>query len=558
MCRHTKELRVDMQHISLLTQTNIGDNPSRTGTAAKLPRDPGASDFGAAMAALQRAEHAGTNVEATAALKGEEAAEAPLSEADADLESETDDAETLERSLTEVTEDTGTDIGLIAHPAETAKRREPDASFAEQMPPPEAAQAQFSESSARETASPADPPRKSVEFADVLPSSRMNTADQPPPSVPMAPSQDGPSPEDQHRPLQRDVSGAAELGRLSPYGGPKLTEPDRPGPASARSQRSEVAVGAATDPGAHRAEPGSEFGTGQHSRPGGISLPEQHHPRDGGTSADTRQDQPQSIPENKLVPRDYGRSEAIRPDLAAVSASRGAENGKSAPVELNVRGFHGGGDAPQTDEMPVRQSSRPEATPYSSSMGEPRDAERQIEAGKLEDIGSRLADRVEKGVQVTHRLESGPHVAATINVDPSAHRPDLGRAAAAQMASIVAGKPDQPVEIALNPEELGRVRMTLSTSETSVTVQISADRPETVDLMRRHIDQLAVELRRLGYDQVGFEFSGNATGGSNGGNGGIARPAPASDEAVASSTIVEGHVSAPSKPLASAGLDLRL
>ena len=35
-----------------------------------------------------------------------------------------------------------------------------------------------------------------------------------------------------------------------------------------------------------------------------------------------------------------------------------------------------------------------------------------------------------------------------------------------------------------------------------------AERPETLDLMRRHIEQLETEFRQLGYDNIGFEFSG--------------------------------------------------
>jgi hypothetical protein len=61
-------------------------------------------------------------------------------------------------------------------------------------------------------------------------------------------------------------------------------------------------------------------------------------------------------------------------------------------------------------------------------------------------------------------------------------------------------------EIHLNPAELGRVRLSLVGTETSITLQIIAERPETVDLMRRHLDTLAAEFRALGYQSVNFEF----------------------------------------------------
>lgn len=82
------------------------------------------------------------------------------------------------------------------------------------------------------------------------------------------------------------------------------------------------------------------------------------------------------------------------------------------------------------------------------------------------------------------------------------------RFAGTQMVDALIRQPNQPVEIALNPEELGRVRIVLTHLDTGLTVAISAERPETLDLMRRHIEQLAAEFRQLGYENIGFEFSG--------------------------------------------------
>ncbi|MFV0512260.1 MAG: flagellar hook-length control protein FliK [Jhaorihella sp.] len=77
-----------------------------------------------------------------------------------------------------------------------------------------------------------------------------------------------------------------------------------------------------------------------------------------------------------------------------------------------------------------------------------------------------------------------------------------------EMAEALVRQADGRVEIALAPEELGRVRMALVTSEAGVSVSIGAERPETLALMRRHIEQLASDLRQLGYADVGFSFSG--------------------------------------------------
>lgn len=65
------------------------------------------------------------------------------------------------------------------------------------------------------------------------------------------------------------------------------------------------------------------------------------------------------------------------------------------------------------------------------------------------------------------------------------------------------------VEITLYPEELGRVRLTMTPSEAGMAVSLIAERPETLDLMRRHIDLLAEELSQQGFESLSFDFSGS-------------------------------------------------
>ncbi|MEX0302889.1 MAG: flagellar hook-length control protein FliK [Leisingera sp.] len=127
----------------------------------------------------------------------------------------------------------------------------------------------------------------------------------------------------------------------------------------------------------------------------------------------------------------------------------------------------------------------------------------------------------------------------------AAHRPETPRLIAAQLAEAFAAKGDQKVEVSLNPQELGHVKMRVTASETGITMVIHTERPETGDLMRRHIHELAEEFRRMGYEDVSFEFSGGqADGGQAGqesenagaGSGGIsdtgtAAPADGSDSA---------------------------
>jgi flagellar hook-length control protein FliK len=101
--------------------------------------------------------------------------------------------------------------------------------------------------------------------------------------------------------------------------------------------------------------------------------------------------------------------------------------------------------------------------------------------------------------------------AGTVAMTPSSSLPDP-KAVASQLAdALVAARPNGAIEIALDPVELGRVRMILSPDGNAMAVVLSAERPETLDLLRRAIESLANDLRELGYGTLSFRFdqSGN-------------------------------------------------
>ncbi|MGR3365872.1 MAG: flagellar hook-length control protein FliK [Sagittula sp.] len=75
-----------------------------------------------------------------------------------------------------------------------------------------------------------------------------------------------------------------------------------------------------------------------------------------------------------------------------------------------------------------------------------------------------------------------------------------------QVADAFARLSDHTVELRLSPEELGRVRMYMHSGEHGLVVNIQADRTETLDLMRRHVDELARNLADAGYENAGFTF----------------------------------------------------
>lgn len=83
--------------------------------------------------------------------------------------------------------------------------------------------------------------------------------------------------------------------------------------------------------------------------------------------------------------------------------------------------------------------------------------------------------------------------------------------AASVMAAVVgaipaANTPTDRVEVILSPEELGRVQMDFRADGDGMRVFLTAERPETLDLLRRHADQLASELRQAGYSGASLSF----------------------------------------------------
>lgn len=83
---------------------------------------------------------------------------------------------------------------------------------------------------------------------------------------------------------------------------------------------------------------------------------------------------------------------------------------------------------------------------------------------------------------------------------------ETARAVMVQLAHSMRANADRAIELRLHPEELGHVRMTFSTDHGGLSVTLTADRSETLDLLRRNIDMLGDELRRIGYGTVDFSF----------------------------------------------------
>lgn len=107
----------------------------------------------------------------------------------------------------------------------------------------------------------------------------------------------------------------------------------------------------------------------------------------------------------------------------------------------------------------------------------------------------------------------------------------LARDVAQQLSQVTRSVPGEVTELTLRPEELGHVRMRLSGSDGQIVLQILSERPETHDLMRRHIDIVERAFRDLGYHDIAFDFS--FSGQRNGGPQTQGEPRPTEDRQIA-------------------------
>lgn len=115
-------------------------------------------------------------------------------------------------------------------------------------------------------------------------------------------------------------------------------------------------------------------------------------------------------------------------------------------------------------------------------------------------------------------------------------------------------------EIALDPPELGKLRIVVSDGANGINISITAERGETADLMRRHIDLLRQEFARDGVAGGSIEFTQgdpSQRGEQNAQDRPEERPGSAPDGADAPSLITATGQPQTGRT-SSGGLDLRL
>ncbi len=147
-----------------------------------------------------------------------------------------------------------------------------------------------------------------------------------------------------------------------------------------------------------------------------------------------------------------------------------------------------------------------------------------------------------------------PSAAASFPAVPSASAVAAGIPPALTPAIIEMTKSsnDGPLELALSPEELGRVAISIRQEGDFVRVTIAAERFETLDLLRRHASDLIADLRQSGFSGASLSFA-------HGGQGQPARFAENSEAAndQLQSPSPETRPPVPNRSSKGSGVDLR-
>jgi hypothetical protein len=152
----------------------------------------------------------------------------------------------------------------------------------------------------------------------------------------------------------------------------------------------------------------------------------------------------------------------------------------------------------------------PNTVPTTSS-GMPKIAETAITAADGgQGFAMQAASEGELSTQIIGRRDAVASTSFTAALTtPTAHSTQLAGSISSQMQVAIRERSGGKIDIALVPEELGRVRMSISSGDAGMIVTIAAERSETADLMRRHMEQFNRDLQRMGFHDVSFDFQGD-------------------------------------------------
>ncbi|MDO9639085.1 MAG: flagellar hook-length control protein FliK [Pseudotabrizicola sp.] len=121
------------------------------------------------------------------------------------------------------------------------------------------------------------------------------------------------------------------------------------------------------------------------------------------------------------------------------------------------------------------------------------------------------------------------------------------------IVQIIQRGADTPVEVTLRPEELGKVRFDMLTTGDRLHITLFIERPEAMDLIRRHGEQLLNDLRQSGFSNPSLSFGDWSQRDTR-----PAKPATPPKPAEGGTAAYDITAGAPARTIAAGRLDLRL
>ena len=184
-------------------------------------------------------------------------------------------------------------------------------------------------------------------------------------------------------------------------------------------------------------------------------------------------------------------------DLHRHAATKASEQGARISV-----------DSTESQPNSTAPSYKSSAVPYVTQPIETPDTHTAITSS------NNTGSSVPLGVSLTDE-KTALKVATTLTSDAPQRPFESPGRIVTQLAEGIRAPNNGSIEIKLSPEELGRVKLTLSPMEAGLSITVHAERPETMELIRRHIDLLAQDLRQQGHQNLSFHFGQNSSGSQN-------------------------------------------
>lgn len=235
------------------------------------------------------------------------------------------------------------------------------------------------------------------------------------------------------------------------------------------------------------------------------------------------------IPAAEVSKADPGRPEAVseRPtdapsvttptsDAVPEQLVMAAAKAMPRPTEANSMGEEGNDVvAEEADVVAVDGKAAAEAEARASGGGT---SDETPQDGFADEVSEQTAKRDETGAHrnggvfalyeaataATVRTSGGGNVVS----DPAA----IVRTVSSELGQAVVQQPDGTVEVTLSQDELGHVKVSMRHEDGAMSITVQADRQETIDLLKRHVDVLARDMRELGFTDVGFSFDDRGGG----------------------------------------------